>query len=119
MPRIAPDIFRKRYLMEGFFRRDPVDGDTLREYFRVITTQLDLTAYAEPIIHHTGGKGKPENQGYDAFVPLISSGIYVCVWSGPRFVSVVLYACDPFDEQRALAVTREFFGIDEADAVVF
>jgi hypothetical protein len=119
MQRIAPHIFRKRLLIEGFFARDEVTAQTLLDYFTFITDSLGLRTYADPIIHHTGGEGKPENQGYDAFVPLIDSGIYVCVWSGPRFVSTILYTCTEFDENRATELTREFFQLGETDSFIF
>ncbi|MGH7525850.1 MAG: hypothetical protein ACREMX_04015 [Gemmatimonadales bacterium] len=59
------------------------------------------------------------NQGYDAFVPLIDSGIYDCVWSGPRFLSVILYTCAEFDEGRATDLTREFFELREWETALF
>lgn len=49
-------------------------------------------------MHRTSGQGKAANEGYDAFVPLIDSGIYTCVWSGPRFASIILYMCAEFGE---------------------
>jgi hypothetical protein len=119
MQRIAPHIFRKRLLIEGFFAREGVTAKTILDYFAFITSSLGLRTYADPIVHETCGEGKPENQGYDAFVPLIDSGIYVCVWSGPRFASVILYTCAEFDEARATALTREFFQMGETDSFLF
>ena len=119
MHRIAPDIFRKRLLIEGFFALEDVTRGTILDYFAHITSQLSLRTYAEPIVHETGGQGKAVNQGYDAFVPLIDSGIYVCVWSNPRFVSVILYTCVDFDEARATSLTREFFRLSECDSFIF
>ena len=74
MHTIAPEIFRKRLLIEGYFRRERIVSATLVEYFAFITSQLGLRTYAEPIVHETGGQGKADNQGFDAFVPLIDSG---------------------------------------------
>jgi len=119
MPRIAPEIFRKRMLVEGYFERDEVDERTIRDYFEFITSALSLRTYAEPIVHKTSGQGKVGNEGYDAFVPLIDSGIYVCVWSGARFVSCILYTCAEFDEGTAAELTREFFRLSELDSFVF
>jgi S-adenosylmethionine decarboxylase len=70
-------------------------------------------------VHETGGHGKAVNQRLDAFVPLIDSGIYACVWSGPRFLSVILYTCPEFDEARATELTREFFQLTEWDSTLF
>src|SRR3712207_5823057 len=100
-PRIAPEIFRKRLLIEGYFEREAVDEQTLLDYLSMITSGLDLRTYAPPTVHKTSGQGKAANEGYDAFVPLIDSGIYVAVWSGARFVSCVLYTCAEFDEAKA------------------
>ena len=119
MRRLAPEIFRKRLLIEGFFARAELDAQTLRAYFRFITSGLGLRTYGEPIVHHTSGQGKAINEGYDAFVPLIDSGIYVCVWSGPRFASVILYTCADFDEGKATDLTREFFALTEWEAALF
>src|SRR5918995_775670 len=113
MPRLAPDIFRKRLLIEGYFAREELDEQVIRTYFSVITSHLGLRTYGEPIVHHTSGQGKAINEGYDAFVPLIDSGIYVCVWSVRRFASVILYTCAEFDTAEATAFTRDFFQISE------
>ncbi len=119
MRRLAPEIFRKRLLIEGYFARRQVDAQAIRDYFTVITTRLGLRTYGAPIVHETRGQGKATNEGYDAFVPLIDSGIYVCVWSGRRFASAILYTCAEFDEADATAATREFFEMTEWDTVLF
>lgn len=75
---IAPEIFRKRLLVEGFFEVE-VTANSLRDYFSRITAGLGLRTYGEPIIHTTGGAGKEVNEGFDGFVPLVDSGIYIGV----------------------------------------
>jgi S-adenosylmethionine decarboxylase len=119
MRHLAPEIFRKRLLIEGFFARAELDAQTLRDYLAFITARLGLRTYGEPMVHETSGQGKAVNQGYDAFVPLIDSGIYVCVWSAPRFLSVILYTCAEFDENRATNLTREFFELTEWETALF
>ena len=52
-------------------------------------------------------------------MPLIDSGIYVCVWSARAFVSVILYTCAEFDEAEAIETTRAFFELTEWDTAVF
>ena len=69
MPRIAPEIFRKRLLIEGYFARQELDAAAIRDYFTVITSRLGLRTYGEPTVHTTSGQGKAANEGYDAFVP--------------------------------------------------
>jgi len=108
MERLAPEIMRQRLLIEGYFEKD-VDEKTIETYFETLTKTLELRAYGKPIIFSPGGMGKEENQGYDAFVPLIDSGIALYVWSKARFLSAVIYTCKAFDEEKAIETTRTFF----------
>ncbi|MEK9722799.1 MAG: hypothetical protein VW405_04855 [Rhodospirillaceae bacterium] len=56
--------------------------------------------------------GQDENAGFDAFVPLIDSGISAYFWTRPRFLSIVFYTCKGFDADAAVAFTRDYFAID-------
>jgi S-adenosylmethionine decarboxylase len=98
--------------MEGYYRIE-VDEAAIEGYFSGLSGALDLQMYGKPTIFSTGGQGKEENQGYDAFVPLVDSGISVYVWTNKRFVSIVLYTCRSFVAERAVAFTRDYFGISE------
>jgi S-adenosylmethionine decarboxylase len=89
----APDVLRQRLLIEGYYRRAKVDEKVIRAFFNDITSKLDLRVYGEPIIFSPGGEGKEDNQGYDAFIPLIDSGICLYVWTGKKFVSSIIYTC--------------------------
>jgi S-adenosylmethionine decarboxylase len=118
MEDLAPDIVRQRLLMEGYYGVD-VDEDVIRGYFDRVTSALELRTYDVPTIFSPGSGGREENAGYDAFVPLIDSGISLYVWSGPRFLSVVAFTCKAFDAARAVDVTREYFGMDQVESASF
>lgn len=118
MKNLAPNIVRKRLLIEGFYTI-AVDKQTIDSYFRQVTKELGLRMYGEPIIFSPGGEGKEENQGFDAFVPLIDSGISVYVWSQAKFFSGILYTCKSFDEEKALLFTKAFFGMNEVESQSF
>lgn len=115
---LAPDIFRKRLIIEGFFFID-VDTSTIEKFFVFLTSALALKTYAPPIIHHTGGEGKEDNQGYDAFVPLIDSGIYLAVWANKKFLSMIIYTCKDFDDKKAVNATKDFFAMNEIEYRIF
>lgn len=109
---IAPGIFRQRLLIEGFFARE-IDEQVVRAYLLGIAADLGLRTYGDPVVFSpSAGAGRAENAGFDAFVPLIDSGISGYFWSAQKFLSVLLYTCKGFDEQAALAYTRTYFGID-------
>ena len=108
MENLAPDLKRQRVLIEGFFEGD-VDEPRVRDYFVHVCEQLNFTAYGDPIITSPKGLGKKENQGYDAFLPLIDSGISVYVWSSSKFFSIILYTCKEFDTDKVVEVTKNFW----------
>jgi S-adenosylmethionine decarboxylase len=115
---IAPHVFRKRLLIEGFFTVD-VNEHTLRRFFTDLTTKLGLRTYGDPVIHATSGQGKAANEGFDGFVPLIDSGIYIAVWVKPRFFSTIVYTCADFNEDQAVAIVCAFLGAAEQQSAIF
>jgi hypothetical protein len=115
---IAPEVFRKRLLVEGYFGSE-MTVEKLEDYFAHITTSLGLRTYGPPIIHQTSGGGKSVNEGFDGFVPLIDSGIYIGVWVNPKFLSTVIYTCGEFDEKKAVELLRDFFEMGELQSAIF
>ena len=112
MKDLAPDIFRQRLIIEGYWGI-AVDDRVVRDYLTGLAGAVGLTAYGEPIVFSpASGEGRPENAGYDAFLPLIDSGISGYFWSASQFLSVVLYSCTPFDTDAAVAYTRKTFEIE-------
>lgn len=108
MKNLAPNIKRQRLLLEGFYERE-VNESTLHSYFKNLCTSLRLKAYGDAIIHSPQGLGSEENQGYDAFLPLIDSGISIYIWSHSKFFSIIIYTCKDFDENIAKSFTEDFF----------
>ncbi len=115
---IAPEIFRKRLLVEGYFRVE-VSEDSLRDYFSRITSGLGLRTYGDPIIHRTSGAVKDVNEGFDGFVPLIDSGIYIGVWVNSKFLSTIIYTCGEFDEEKAVILIEEIFRLEGFQSAIF
>ncbi len=114
MKNLAPDITRQRLLIEGFYDIE-VDKNVIKNFFQAFTGHMALKVYGEPIIFSPGGEGKEENQGYDAFIPLIDSGISLYVWSNSRFLSMIIYTCKSFDADKAVYFTKEFFKAEKIE----
>jgi len=115
---IAPDVFRQRLLIEGYWIID-INETQVRRYLLDLAAALDLRTYGDPIVFSPGsGMGKEENSGYDAFVPLIDSGISGYFWSKAKFFSVVIYTCKGFDAEKAIAFSKAFLKA-EAEVVSF
>jgi hypothetical protein len=115
---LAPDIVRQRILIEGYYTVT-IDEDVIRGFFAHLTERLQLRTYDVPVIFAPGGEGRGDNAGYDAFVPLIDSGISLYVWTGPKFLSTVAFTCKAFDADAAVDATRGFFAMTEVEHVAF
>jgi S-adenosylmethionine decarboxylase len=111
---LAPDILRQRLLLEGYYSA-PVDRSAVEGYLTGVAGKLGLRTYGAPIVHTPHGIGKSENQGFDAFIPLIDSGISLYVWSARQFFAAVLFTCKPFDVSEAVEFTRQYFGARELE----
>ena len=59
------------------------------------------------------------NEGFDGFVPLIDSGIYISVWVNPKFLSTIIYTCGEFDADKAVGLVKEIFQISEFQSAIF
>ncbi len=81
----------------------------MHELLLGVAKHLNLRVYGEPVIHSPGGLGKSHNEGFDAFIPLIDSGISAYIWSEARFFSVIVYSCKPFDNIAAVEFIGDFF----------
>ena len=109
---LAPEVVRQRLLIEGRFTRD-IDERTVRDFLLCLAGALELRTYGEPVVYSpSAGAGREENAGFDAFVPLIDSGISAYFWTEARFCAVLLFTCKGFDETRAVGYTRQYLGID-------
>ena len=115
---LAPDIVRQRLLIEGIYSND-INREAVASYLLGIASHLGLKTYGNPIIHTPNGIGKAENEGFDAFIPLIDSGISLYVWSASKFFAAVLFTCKAFDTDRALSYTAEVFGASELEYNLF
>ena len=115
---LAPGITRQRLLIEGFYTT-PVGRVQVERYLVDVAAHLALRSYGDPVIHSPGGVGKAENQGFDAFLPLIDSGISLYLWSAQRFFAVVLFTCKHFDAARAVRFTQDFFQASEVEHRTF
>ena len=110
---IAPEIFRQRLLIEAYYGAE-ITRESLQYFLTSIAEHLGLRTYGDPVIYSPEvGMGKEENSGFDAFVPLVDSGISAYVWTQAKFTSILLYTCKGFEEDRAIAYSRTSFALKE------
>jgi hypothetical protein len=115
---LAPGITRQRLLLEGFYSID-VYNDVVRKFLTELPKALGLRTYGEPTIFAPGTLGREQNEGFDAFIPLIDSGVSLYVWTAERFLALVVFTCKAFDALQAESFTRQFFAMTEAESQQF
>lgn len=118
MKDLAPEITRVRLLVEGFYS-GAMDKIRVEGYLLGVADELGLGVYGTPTIHSPAGTGSAHNQGFDAFIPLVDSGISLYVWSQQCFFSALLYTCKSFDIDAACRFTQQYFEAPRIEHVTF
>ena len=118
MKDLAPQIYRQRLLIEGLYDID-VQIDTVHQFFATLLTGLGANAAGDAIVNSSLGQGKLENQGIEAFIPLIESGVSLYTWQASRFISLIIYTCKAFDEDKALEIVGDFFQLSQVESKTF
>jgi len=113
MENLAPDLKRKRLVIEGFYERS-MDNELIREYLNKIAKELGFEITGEPVVSDV-----EEETPYTLFVSLARFGAAVYVWENQEFISVLLHSCEDFDEERAVELTEDFFELREKQFQVF
>jgi len=114
MKNIAPEILRQRLIIEARYSID-VTEETVKDFLLKLPEHLKLRVYGDPIIHCADGKGRDDNYGYDAFIPLIDSGISLYVWTKHKFISCIIFTCKEFSDDEAVIFLKEYFNTTELE----
>ena len=110
MRNLAPNIFRQRLLIEGVYEIE-VTTDTIEAFFATLLKGLGVTAAGDALVNSSLGQGKTENQGIEAFLPLIESGVALYTWESSRFLSLIIYTCKAFDEAQARTIVSRLLSV--------
>jgi len=114
MKDLAPDIYRQRLLIEGIYEID-VNIETIHQFFSTLLSGVGANAAGDAIVNSSLGQGRAENQGIEAFIPLIESGVALYTWQSSRFISLIIYTCKAFEEDQALAIVADFFQLSQME----
>lgn len=117
--KLCPNILRQRLLIEAIYSIE-VNEEVINNYLSKLCNELGLTpASNKPYINCTLGIGKIENQGYEAFLPLIESGISIYTWEKDKFVAILIFTCKEFDSTIAIQSSNSFFCFKEFSTKAF
>jgi S-adenosylmethionine decarboxylase len=105
MKDLAPDIFRKRMIVEGTLKQPFAPLDMIG-YCRKVTDVLKMTRVSSPFCSHDS------KYGWCAYMHWKESGIHIYSWGTrtPPFFSIDIYTCKDFEENHVVDFTKAFFG---------
>ncbi len=108
-PDLAPAIHRQRLVVEGLVD-SPINADDITTYLRNLSSICEMTVLMDPVTHRS------DRYGWAGWIHWETSGAHFYAWEEPElFFSVDIYTCKAFAAEDALALTREFFGIEELE----
>lgn len=114
MKDLAPELYRQRLLIEGKYEIE-VQVDTINQFFDALLSGLGMTAAGDAVVNSSVGQGQSKNQGIEAFLPLIESGVAIYTWRSARFLSIIIYTCKAFEKEQAVQIVEDFFQLSQME----
>ncbi len=104
MKNIAPNIFRKRLFIEGYYGEDiTLDDRFIEELLIDITNIAGMTPIIKPIIFSPSGKGSRIHHGIGGYLAWVESGISIYTWTDHRFFTIDIYTCKELSWKRIIS----------------
>lgn len=111
---LCPEILRRRLIVEGLYRLDEINAETVCELLAGLSSRLGMTPIAETMVfspdavsnlHHGIG-------GYQAWA---ESGCSFYTWREHRLFTLDVYSCKGFETRDCLIYIQERLQSDELD----
>lgn len=117
MKNIEPRVTRQRLVIEARYSA-VINKESVKKYLFGLAEELKMTIHpdlTEPIITSATGKSIPIHDGYEGAIFWVESGASIYVWEKLNFLTVDIYTCKRFDNQKAIDFTAKFFGTTELE----
>lgn len=112
MQDLAPEIFRKRLIIEGIYRAD-ISQESLKKMLIQLSSKLNMTIIWGPQVHNLAAAINPVHAGFEANLIWAESGACVYTWSKYNFFTVDIYTCKDFTSDLAVDFLRDFFNAEK------
>ena len=116
MKDLEPRVYRQRLIIEARYAK-PITEDLVKRYLLELTRVAGMTVINGPFISSATGKAKPIHAGYEGAVIWAESGAQIYTWEQFNFLTVDVYTCKRFDDQKLIDFTREFFQLTELETL--
>ena len=117
MKNIESRITRQRLVIEARYSA-AVSEEKVKKYLLDLAAELRMTIHPdlkEPIITSATGKSDPIHDGFEGAIFWVESGASIYVWERFNFLTVDIYTCKRFDNQKAVDFTAKFFRTTELE----
>ncbi len=109
MDNLKPEIYRQRLAIELNVENCP--GSTqLYHYLVDLSDVLDMKIIFGPHTHFSD-----ENSGWAAYCHWTLSGCHMYTWQKHNFMSIDIYTCSPFSNEKAVEFTKQFFSATQIE----
>lgn len=109
---LAPEIFRKRLIIEGKYSIEINDSKFVEDFLLDLSRELGMTIIAGPFISSATGKTTPLHDGFEGSLVWAESGANTYIWSHSKFCTVDIYSCKDFDSNKAISFIQEKLSIE-------
>lgn len=111
---LAPDVFRKRLVIEAKFDKVTLSKNLIEGYLKDVTRELGMNIVFGPLVHpFARGFNPSKYDGYEGLLIWAESGISFYSWERYKFFTVDIYTCKNFDNQKAIEFTKKVFKTTE------
>lgn len=107
MKNLAPQIFRKRVFIEGFYTVE-ISKDFIKDLLYQLGQTLEMTPLTEPIIFSPDESNYPYH-GIGGYMAWVESGISIYTWKEYKFFTVDVYSCKDFKTDTLINFIRDKF----------
>jgi S-adenosylmethionine decarboxylase len=104
-------VFGYELLLDCYDCKDEVCGnlDHCYSYLNNMVDFIGMKKQSPPSIFRTDRKSFPDKAGLSGWVPLADSSIVIHTLSKKRYISIDIYSCKAYDQEKAVEFTKKYF----------
>jgi len=106
------------HLMLDCYRCSPEKLDSIDacyEFLERLVDEIGAEKQTQPYVFRTPAQFRGK-EGLSGWVPIVESGISIHTLTASRFISLDVYSCRQFDNEKIIGFTRQFFGPEEIES---
>lgn len=104
-------VFGYELLLDCYDCKDGVCGDLdhCYSFLDKLVPYISMKPQTPPRVFRTDRKRFPDKAGLSGWVPLVESSIVIHTLSKSDFISIDVYSCKKFSQQKVITFTKKYF----------